>query len=134
MNRVVITGMGIYACIGKNLDEVRASLYGGKSGIAVHEERRAFGYRSSLSGKVEIPNLKKALSRRQRISMGEEGLFGYVATAEALKNAQIDEAFLENREVGILYGNDSTAQSVIESLDKIREKKRHNPSRLRSYF
>jgi len=29
MNRVVITGMGIYSCIGKNLDEVKESLYTG---------------------------------------------------------------------------------------------------------
>ncbi|MEG2759087.1 MAG: beta-ketoacyl synthase N-terminal-like domain-containing protein, partial [Rikenellaceae bacterium] len=32
-NRVVITGMGIYSCIGKNIDEVTQSLYNGKSGI-----------------------------------------------------------------------------------------------------
>lgn len=123
MNRVVITGMGIYSCIGKNLDEVEASLYAGKSGIGYHEDRKEFGFRSALGGQLELPNLKKMLSRRQRISLGEEGIFGYVATIEALKNAQIDEAFLEKREVGILYGNDSTAKSVIESLDKIREKK-----------
>lgn len=123
MNRVVITGMGIYSCIGKNLDEVKQSLYEGKSGIVYHPERKEFGFRSSLGGKVEIPNLKKQLSRRQRVSMGEETMFAYVATMEALKNAKIDEAFLEEQEVGILYGNDSTAKSVIESLDKIREKK-----------
>ncbi|MBU2553056.1 MAG: hypothetical protein KKF98_01260, partial [Bacteroidetes bacterium] len=33
MRRVVITGMGIYSTIGKNLDEVTRSLYEGKSGI-----------------------------------------------------------------------------------------------------
>ena len=123
MNRVVITGMGIYSCIGKNLAEVKASLYEGKSGIAVQEGRKEFGFRSALGGSVAIPNLKKELSRRQRVSLGEEGLFAYVATAEALKNAEIDENFLEEREIGILFGNDSTAKSVIESLDKIREKK-----------
>ncbi len=123
MKRVVITGMGIYSCIGRNLDEVRASLYAGKSGIGMHPERKAFGFRSALSGTMELPNLKGVLSRRQRVSLGEEGVFGYVATAEALKNAGIDEAFLNEREVGILYGNDSTAQSVIESVDKIRVKK-----------
>ena len=32
MRRVVITGMGIYSCIGKNLSEVTDSLYNGKSG------------------------------------------------------------------------------------------------------
>ena len=33
MNRVVITGMGIWSCLGITLDEVRQSLYEGKSGI-----------------------------------------------------------------------------------------------------
>lgn len=123
MNRVVITGMGIYSCIGKNLDEVKESLYAGKSGIIADEARKEFGYRSSLTGWVEEPDLKNSLSRRQRVSLGEEGAYAFVATEEALKNAKIDTDFLEKNEVGILYGNDSTAQSVIESVDKIREKK-----------
>lgn len=123
MKRVVITGMGIYSCIGKNLEEVKASLYEGKSGIKIDEERIPFGYRSPLTGMVEKPNLKKALSRRQRISLGQEGEYAYVATVEALKNAKIDQDFLDNNEVGILYGNDSTAKSVIDSVDKIRVKK-----------
>jgi 3-oxoacyl-[acyl-carrier-protein] synthase-1 len=123
MRRVVITGMGIYSCIGKNLEEVKASLYEGRSGIVIDEERIPFGYRSPLTGMVEKPNLKKALSRRQRISLGQEGEYAYVATVEALENAKIDQAFLDQNEVGILYGNDSTAQSVIDSVDKIREKK-----------
>lgn len=123
MKRVVITGMGIYSCIGKNLDEVKDSLFQGKSGIAAFPERKEFGFRSCLSGYVEVPSLKKELSRRQRISMGEEGIFGYMATAEALKNAHIDQDFLEQNIVGILYGNDSAAKSIIESVDKVREKK-----------
>jgi 3-oxoacyl-[acyl-carrier-protein] synthase-1 len=32
MNRVVITGLGIYSCIGKSLEEVKNSLREGKSG------------------------------------------------------------------------------------------------------
>ena len=70
MKRVVITGMGIYSCIGKNLDEVKTSLYEGKSGIVNDQERLDFGYRSGLTGMVEEPNLKKLLSRRQRLSLG----------------------------------------------------------------
>lgn len=123
MRRVVITGMGIYSCIGKNLQEVKDSLYQGKSGIICDESRKEFGYRSCLTGWVAEPNLKEQLSRRERISIGEEGAYAYTATIEALKNAKIDQAFLDANEVGILYGNDSTAKSVIESVDKIREKK-----------
>ena len=46
-----------------------------------------------------------------------------MATLEALKNAGIDSDFLQQNEVGILYGNDSVAESVILTNDKIREKK-----------
>ena len=74
MKRVVITGMGIYSCIGKNLEEVKNSLYLGKSGIVIDPEREEFGYRSPLTGIVEEPDLKKLLSRRQRVSLGEEGV------------------------------------------------------------
>lgn len=123
MNRVVITGMGIYSCIGKNLDEVKSSLYNGKSGIIFDKQRAAFGYRSPLTGMVEEPNLKKLLSRRQRISLGEESTYAYVATFEALENAKLNQDFLDANEVGIIYGNDSTARSVIESIDIVREKK-----------
>ncbi|MCF1190181.1 beta-ketoacyl-[Mangrovimonas sp. AS39] len=123
MKRVVITGMGIYSCIGENLDEVKKSLYEGKSGIVIDPQRIDFGYRSPLTGMVNRPDLKGMLSRRQRISMGEETEFAYMATIEALRNSRIDQDFIDNHEVGILYGNDSTAKSVVESNDKIRDKK-----------
>ncbi|MCF1421078.1 MULTISPECIES: beta-ketoacyl synthase [Mangrovimonas] len=123
MKRVVITGMGIYSCIGENLEEVKKSLYEGKSGIVIDPQRIDFGYRSPLTGMVNRPDLKGMLSRRQRISMGEETEFAYMATIEALRNSRIDQDFIDNHEVGILYGNDSTAKSVVESNDKIRDKK-----------
>lgn len=122
MSRVVITGMGIYSCLGVNLDEVKDSLYKGKSGIISDPERKEFGYRSSLTGMVPTPNLKKMLSRRERISMGQESEYAYMATIEALKNANIDKQFFADNEVGILYGNDSTAKSIVESYTKVKEK------------
>ena len=123
MGRVVITGMGIYSCIGENLAEVKESLYNGTSGIKIDEDRIPFGYRSPLTGMVREPDLKKQLSRRQRLSLGEEGAYAYVATVEALDNAKITQDYLDANDVGILYGNDSTSKAVIDSVDKIREKK-----------
>ncbi len=123
MKRVVITGMGIYSCIGKNLEEVKNSLYLGQSGIGIDPLRTEFGFRSPLTGIVEDPDLKQMLSRRQRVSMGEESRYAYVATLEALQNAKITEDFFDQNEVGIIYGNDSTALSVVESIDVIKEKK-----------
>lgn len=123
MNRVVITGIGIYSCIGKNLSEVRESLYQGKSGIVLDQARKEMGYRSGLTGSVEKPQLKGVLDRRARIMMPEQAEYAFVATTEALANAKIDTDFLAQREVGVIYGNDSSAQPVIEATDIIREKK-----------
>lgn len=121
--RVVITGLGIYSCIGKNLEEVKKSLFEGKSGIIYAPERKEFGYRSALTGFVERPNLKGVLDRRARIMMPEHAEYAYVATKEAMQNAGLDESYFEQHEVGIIYGNDSCAQAVIEGIDKVREKK-----------
>jgi 3-oxoacyl-[acyl-carrier-protein] synthase-1 len=121
--RVVITGMGIYSCIGTSLDEVKDSLYQGRSGIQIDLERKEFGFRSALTGMVPKPDLKELLSRRQRISIGEETEYAYMATIEALKNAQIEDLFFDTNEVGILYGNDSVSKAIIEATDIIREKK-----------
>lgn len=121
-HRVVITGMGIYSCIGTSLAEVCASLRAGRSGIIFDVQRKAYGYRSALTGWVANPELKGVLGRRERISMGQESEFAYMATREALEQAGIDGDYLKANEVGILYGNDSVAESVILTNDTIREK------------
>ncbi len=123
MERVVITGIGAYSCLGKNIEEVKDSLYQGRSGIIFDQERKDMGFRSALTGHVEKPDLKKLLKRRQRVGLAEEGEYAYLATVEALEQASLDQALLDRNEFGILYGNDSSAKAVIESVDKIREKK-----------
>lgn len=123
MNRVVITGIGIYSCIGKDLDEVRQSLYTGKSGIGLDAERKSMGYRSGLTGMLEKPQLKGLLDRRSRIMLAEQGEYAYVSTKEAMRIAGMDEDYLDKNIVGILFGNDSSAKAVIESTDIVREKK-----------
>src|SRR5690349_5604212 len=123
MSRVVITGLGIYSCIGKNLAEVQQSLYAGKSGIVLDPARKEMGYRSGLTGFVEKPMLKGVLDRRARIMLPEQGEYAYIATIEALQQAGIDQDYIDKNELGIIYGNDSSAQPVIEAIDIIREKK-----------
>lgn len=121
--RVVITGMGIHSCLGTSLDEVRDSLFNGKSGIGLDPIRKEMGFRSMLTGIVPRPQLKGLIKRRDRVGLAEEGEYAYMATVEALENAKIDMDYLINNEVGILYGNDSSARAVTESTDIIREKK-----------
>jgi 3-oxoacyl-[acyl-carrier-protein] synthase I len=123
MNRVVITGIGIYSTIGKNLDEVKDSLYNGKSGIVLNQERKDYGYQSGLTGYIERPQLKNLLDRRARISMPEQAEFAYISTLEALKNAYIEQKYLDENIVGLIFGNDSSTPPVINAVDIIREKR-----------
>lgn len=121
-HRVVVTGIGIYSCLGENLDEVTKSLYAGKSGIVFDQVRKDFGFRSALTGMVPEPDLKNYLSRRQRLGMHQPAVYAYMATRQALELSGLDVNFLETTETGIIYGNDSTAASVVEAVDKAKEK------------
>lgn len=121
--RVVITGMGVYSTIGKNITEVTDSLYTGRSGIGIDPERKTLGFRSELTGIIESPVLKGLIPRRMRVGMAEQGKYAYIATLEALEQSKIDLDFLEKNEVGIIYGNDSSSIPVIEAADIIRERK-----------
>ena len=115
MGRVVITGMGIWSCLGQNLDQVRASLFEGRSGIGIDPARKEYGYRSLLTGIVPAPVLKGVLDRRLRAGMSEEAEYAFMASREAFANAGVDDDYLLSNEVGVIFGNDSSAKPVIET-------------------
>ena len=115
--------MGIWSCLGKSLDEVRDSLYTGKSGIILDPVRKEMGFRSGLTAKIDIPDLKGILSRSQRAFMPEQAKYAYCATTEALRNAGIDQDYLDKHDVGLMYGNDSAVDPAVRAVDTIREKK-----------
>ena len=119
--RVVITGMGIWSCLGTTLDEVRNSLYTGRSGILFSPERKKAGFRSALCADIPRPDLKPFVSRNQRQFMPEEAQYAYMATRQALENARLDADYIERNEVGLVYGNDSVAEATMRALDKFRE-------------
>ena len=122
-NRVVITGMGIWSCLGTNIAEVKDSLREGRSGIILDKDRLDYGYRSGLTGFVKTPVLKGLLDRHLRRGFSEEAEYAYMASREAFEMAQVDEDYLLGNEVGCIFGNDSSAKPVIEAA-KIMEEKR----------
>lgn len=121
--RVVITGMGIWSCLGTNIETVKEALYKGVSGIGVDKERVGYGYRSGLMGIVEKPVItKKDLDRHIRAGMSEEAEYAYMASRQAFAMAGMDEAYLSSNEVGCIFGNDSSAKPVVESSKIMDEK------------
>jgi len=121
--RVVITGMGIWSCLGTDIETVKESLYYGKSGIGIQQERLEYGYRSGLTGIVESPVItKQMLDRHTRAGMSEEARYAYMASRQAFEQAGIDNQYLLDNEVGCIFGNDSSAKPVIESSKIMDEK------------
>lgn len=120
--RVVITGMGIWSCIGTSVAEVTESLRAGRSGIGLERERLDYGYQSGLTGIVPRPQLKGVIDRRMRVGLPEEAEYAYMAARQAFEGAGIDEAYLKANEVGIIFGNDSSAKPVIEAAHIMDEK------------
>ena len=115
--------MGIWSCLGTDLQTVKESLYSGKSGIGIQEERIGYGYRSALSGIVEQPVItKKMLDRHTRAGMSEEANYAYMASTQAFQQAGITDDYLLQNEVGCLFGNDSSAKPVIEAAHIMDEK------------
>ena len=123
MRRVVITGMGIWSCLGTDIETVKESLYQGKSGIGLDKDRLTYGYRSGLTGIVETPVItKQMLDRHTRAGMSEEAQYAYMASRQAFAQANIDDEYLKANEVGCIFGNDSSAKPVIESSKIMDEK------------
>ena len=121
--RVVVTGMGIWSCLGTDIETVKQSLYEGKSGIGIQPERLEYGYRSALTGIVEEPVItKKMLDRHTRAGMPQEARYAYMSSLQAFAYANVSDEYLREHEVGCIFGNDSSAQPVIEASKIMDEK------------
>lgn len=113
MKRVVVTGMGIWSCIGQDLQTVTESLRQGRSGIILDPERIEYGLHSGLVGNVPRPDLKPFLPRKFRATMSEDAEYAYMAARQAFAQAGIDDEYLCQNEVGIIFGNDGNASEMI---------------------
>jgi 3-oxoacyl-[acyl-carrier-protein] synthase-1 len=120
---VVITGMGIVSCLGIGADACARSLREGRSGIALDPERKALGFRSSLTGKIVGFDPEKVLSRKARKTMPEVGVWAYAASEEARQMAGLSPDDLRGPGAGVIVGNDSAAAATVEGIDKTRADK-----------
>ena len=130
MRNVVITGVGIKSCIGNDYAEVLANLQNAKSGIVFNEKYSEMGFRSCVSGSVNI-DLSEHIDRKLLRFMGESAGYAYLATKDALRMAGIDESHLDSPKIGIVAGSGGASTRVmLESGDIAREK---GPKRIGPY-
>ena len=112
MRRVVVTGMGIWSCIGQDLQTVTESLRQGRSGVIFDPKRIEYGLQSGLVGNVPRPNLKPLLPRKFRATMSEDAEYAFMAVRQAIQNAELLDEYMLNNEVGLIFGAECNTERI----------------------
>jgi len=112
MRRVVVTGMGIWSCIGQDLQTVAESLKNGRSGIIFDPKRIEYGLHSGLVGNVPHPDLRLLLPRKLRTTMSQDAGYAYMAAQQAFEQSGISDEYLQQNEIGIIFGNDGNTHQI----------------------
>lgn len=130
MRNVVITGFGIKSCIGNSYQEVLDSLKNGKSGIKADEKHKEMGFRSQVSGAIDL-NFSELIDRKLYRFMGESAAYAYLAAQDAIEMAGISELHLNSDRTGIVAGSGGASTRVmVATADITREK---GPKRIGPY-
>ena len=130
--RAVITGMGSISCIGNNLNEISKSLKEGTSGIFFNEEYENLGFRSKVSGSINI-DLKELIDRKLLRFMGEAASYAYLSALEAIKDANLPKSIFDTDRIGVIAGSGgASSRSQVDAADIMRNKgvKRIGPYRV----
>ncbi|MDX1633490.1 MAG: beta-ketoacyl-ACP synthase I [Marinobacter sp.] len=121
MRRVVVTGMGIVSCLGNTTDEVLASLKAGKSGIRFNETYRDMGFRSQVSGSVDVDT--SVIDRKLRRFMGQSAMYSFLSMQQAIEAAGLTEDMISNDRTGLIAGSGgASCASQVEAIDLMRDK------------
>ena len=130
MKNVVITGVGIKSCIGNSYDDVLESLKNGKSGIVSNSSYADMGFRSQVSGSMDI-DFSKLIDRKLLRFMGESAAYSYLAAKDAIEMSSLTEEDLDSPRVGIVAGSGGASTRVMVSTADITREK--GPKRIGPY-
>ena len=122
MKRVVVTGMGIVSSIGNSAQEVLASLREAKSGIVKAETYAELGFRCQVHGAPKI-DWEGMIDRKVRRFMGAGAAWNYIAMAQSIRDAGLEENDVSNERTGLIMGSGGpSTRAIVGAADTTREK------------
>lgn len=122
MYKVAITGIGIVSCLGNTPEAVGESLRKGKSGIIFDPEREKLGFQCPLTAVIRDFKPRETIPKKHRKGMPDFALQACSASLDALEMAGLEERDIQNPDTGIIFGCDSSSESVMEQVDLLRKK------------
>jgi 3-oxoacyl-[acyl-carrier-protein] synthase-1 len=122
MKRVVVTGLGITSCLGLDAASVTESLREGRSGIRFNQTYADMGFRSQVSGTVDI-DFKEHIDRKILRFMGDAAAYAYISMQQAIIDAGLTEEHVSNPRTGLVMGSGGASSSnQVEAADILRNK------------
>ena len=128
-NRVVITGLGVVAPNGVNLQEFSSAIKNGKSGITFHQHLKDKGFSCCIGGIPTVSEEKKAtyLTALQLRGFNSTSiLYGCMAGIDAWKDAgfSVDENSNLDYDTGLIFGTGTSGiEKFREAIYKIDDQK-----------
>jgi len=114
--------MGIVSCLGNDIASVLESLRQGRSGIKFNEEYRDRGFRSHVSGSVDI-NLDEMIDRKLKRFMGDAAGYAYLSMQQAIADSGLSEDQVSNVRTGLIAGSGGASSAdQVEAADILRDK------------
>lgn len=122
MTRVVITGLGIYSCLGNDRQSVTHALKSGLSGTRFNEKYAELGMRSQVSASA-IADFS-LIDRKLKRFMGDASAFAYLSALSAIKDAGLEpEDIGQNPRYGVIGGTGgASTATIVEAADTLRER------------
>ena len=130
--KIVITGLGVLAPNGNNVDEFWSACTAGKSGIGPITYFDSSDYRASIAGELSDFQPETVLDPKEIRKLDPFSIYALVATDEAVKMANIDTDTVDLDRVGVTIGSGVGGIQTLEEQHTIIETK--GPRRVSPLF
>ena len=118
LRRVVVTGFGIVSSLGNNKQEVKDSLYEGRSGITFQQEYADRGMRSHVAGSIKNLNIEDQIDRKLLRFMAKGHAYTWIAMQEAIADAGLPKELVSNVRTGLIVGGGGPSTEAIEESNR----------------
>ena len=123
LKRIVITGMGVVASNGHNVEEFWDALLNGKSGVGKITHFDASEYRTQIAGEVNGLDLEPYLDPKAARQMDRFCQHAIVAAEEAVLQSGIKDADIPQERIGVLIGSGiGGLQTLEEECRKLHDR------------
>jgi 3-oxoacyl-[acyl-carrier-protein] synthase II len=118
MKRVVVTGMGAFTPLGKNVPDFWQSVLAGKSGATVIKRFNPAKFRTRFAAQIPDYRAEDHLDRNEIKRTDLFSQYALIAAGEAIRDSGFDFAALSPFDVGVIWGSGQGGMETFEEQVK----------------